>query len=101
MTADDGLEQLSSEQLHDLAVQRARRHLDVRFFWDLMKVLPAAEAAAGELDEADADLQSLVAHVDDVTESGRGEVADLLRPFYLEYLRRHGVTAPAAGSAGA
>jgi hypothetical protein len=100
MLADDGLEQLSSEQLHDLAVQHARRHLDVRFFWDLMKVLPAAEAAAGELDEAEADLQGLVAHVDDVTESGRGAVADLLRPFYIEYLRRHGVTAAAAGSSG-
>jgi hypothetical protein len=32
--------------------------------------------------------------VDDVAEAGRGEVAELLRPFYLEYLRRHGVTAP-------
>jgi hypothetical protein len=97
MPAEDGLEQLSSQQLHDLAVQHARRHLDVRFFWDLMKVLPAAEAAAGELDEAEADVQSLVAHVDDVTESGRGAVADLLRPFYIEYLRRHGVTASSAG----
>ena len=34
------------------------------------------------------------AHVDDVTESGRGEVAELLRPFYLDYLKRHDVKAP-------
>jgi hypothetical protein len=37
----------------------------------------------------------LSAHVDDLTDSGRGEVADLLRPFYLEYLRKHGVRAGA------
>ena len=92
MTNTDPLEALSSEQLHDLAVRRARNHLDVAFFWRLMKVLPAAEAAAGEFEEADADVQSLVSHIDDVTESGRGEVADLLRPFYLEYLHEHGVT---------
>jgi hypothetical protein len=55
-------------------------------------VLPAAEAGAGELDEADADIQSLGSHIDDVTESGKGEVAELLRPFYVEYLQKHGVT---------
>jgi hypothetical protein len=94
MTSDDGLEQLSSGELHDVAVSRAKRHLDVRFFWDLMGVLPAAEAAAGELAEAEADLAKLSAHIDDVTDSGKGEVAELLRPFYLDYLRRHDVKAP-------
>jgi hypothetical protein len=93
MTDDDGLDRLSSQELHDLAVSRAKRHLDVRFFWELMRSLPAAEAAAGELDEAQADVMKLSAHVDDVTDAGRGEVGDLLRPFYLDYLRRHGVTA--------
>lgn len=88
------LEQLSSKELHDLAVSRARRHADVRFFWDLMKVLPVAEAGAGELDEADADVASIIGHVDDITDSGEGEVAELLRPFYLDYLNRHGVEAP-------
>lgn len=88
----DPLDELSSEQLHDLAVKHARHHLDVAFFWRLLKYLPAAEAGAGELEEADADLESLTSHVDDVTTSGRGEVGELLRPFYLDYLRRHGVT---------
>jgi hypothetical protein len=91
--SDDGLDQLSSKELHDLAVDRARRHLDLRFFWNLMEVLPVAEAAAGELGEAEADLATIIAHVDDITDSGKGEIADLLRPFYLDYLRRHGVEA--------
>jgi hypothetical protein len=94
MSTEDDLERLSSKELHDLAVSRARRHVDLRFFWDLMKVLPVAEAGAGELDEADADVASIIAHVDDITDSGEGDVAELLRPFYLDYLRRHGVQAP-------
>jgi hypothetical protein len=56
-----------------------------------VKVLPAAEAAAGKLDEAEADVSRLSAHLDDVTDAGRGETADMLRPFYIEYLRKHGV----------
>jgi hypothetical protein len=93
MSDDDGLEALSSERLHDLAVSHARRHLDVKFFWELMQTLPAAEVAAGEFDEAEADVLRLSGHLDDITDAGQGEVANLLRPFYLEYLRRHGVTA--------
>jgi len=85
------LDQLSSEQLHDLAVQRALRHADVRFFWQLLKILPAAEAVAGDFEEAELDLFTLRGHLDDVTDSGRGETAEELRPFYLEYLERHGV----------
>ena len=91
MTEPDDLEARSSQELHDLAVSYAKRHVDVRFFWDLMKLLPAAEAAAGELNEAETDVMRLSAHVDDVSEAGRGEVGEMMRPFYLEYLRRHGV----------
>jgi hypothetical protein len=89
---DDALDALSSQELHDLAVSHAKRHFDARFFWNLMKYLPAAEAAAGELEEADNDIQRMSAHVDDVTDAGHGEVAEMLRPFYLEYLRKHHVT---------
>ena len=60
-----------------------------------MSVLPAAEAAAGEdAAEMASDIDHISAHLDDVTESGKGEVADNLRPFYLDYLRSHGVKAP-------
>ena len=93
MSDDDGLDELSARQLHDLAVRYAVRHLDVPFFYRLMKALPVAEAATGDLDEAQADALTLRAHLDDVTDSGKGEVAELLRPMYLEYLREHGVTA--------
>jgi hypothetical protein len=93
MPDPEALDSRSSQELHDMAVSYAKRHLDVRFFWELVRVLPAAEAAAGDLDAAETDVMRLSAHVDDVTESGEGEVADLLRPFYIDYLTRHGVTA--------
>ena len=53
MPDTDPLEQLSSKELHDLALRRARRHLDVGFLWQLMKVLPAAEAATGDYWQSD------------------------------------------------
>ncbi|HYH91480.1 MAG TPA: hypothetical protein VEX67_19770 [Solirubrobacteraceae bacterium] len=87
----DSLDQLSSKELHDRAVQRALRHADVRFFWKLLKILPAAETVAGEFDDAELDLMTMRGHLDDVTDAGRGETAEELRPFYLEYLQRHGV----------
>jgi hypothetical protein len=97
MTSENALEQLSSKELHDLAVSHARHHFDVKFFWNLLKYLPVAEAGAGQLEEAEADLESTIAHVDDITDSGKGEVADLLRPFYIDYLERHDVDVPEAG----
>ena len=93
MSDDDQLDARSSKELHDLAVRYALRHLDIPFFVRLMQALPVAEAAAGEVDEAEADAMTLRAHIDDVTDAGEGEVAELLRPLYLEYLREHGVTA--------
>ena len=93
MAEDDGLDALSSKQLHDLAVKRARRHLDAKFFYRLMKMLPVAESAAGQYEKSDDDILRISAHFDDVSDSGKGEVGDLMRPYYLEYLRKHGVTA--------
>jgi hypothetical protein len=90
MATREELEALSSKELHDRAVRRAARHLDVKFFWDLLSATPAAEAAAGEMGAAEADVQSAVARLNDITESGRGEVADVLRPFYIDYLVEHG-----------
>ena len=92
MSDDDPLDALSSKQLHDLAVRYALRHLDIAFLIRLMRALPVAEAAIGEIDEAEADALTLRAHLDDLTDSGEGEVAELLRPLYLAYLREHGVT---------
>jgi hypothetical protein len=85
----DELEQLSSEELHDRATQHALRHANVKFFWKLLRALPAAEASVGDMDEAHDDVQSLFGRLDDLRRSGEGEVADALRPFYIDYLAEH------------
>ena len=54
-----------------------------------MEVLPAAQAAAGDMREAEADVAQTRAHLNDITAAGRGEVAEVLRPFYIEYLTRN------------
>jgi hypothetical protein len=77
-------------------VKRARRHVDAKFFYRLMKLLPVAESAAGEYEKSDDDMLRVSAHFDDVTDAGEGEVADLMRPYYIEYLREHGVRADAS-----
>lgn len=92
--ADDGLDRLSAKELHDMATERARRHLDLGFYWRLLEYLPVAETAAGRVDEAEADMESTLAHIGDITDAGEGDTAELLRPFYLGYLREHGVRAP-------
>jgi hypothetical protein len=85
----DELEALSSEDLHDRATQHALRHANVRFFWNLLRALPAAEASVGEMDEARTDVQSLYGRLNDMRHSGEGDVADALRPLYLDYLEKH------------
>jgi hypothetical protein len=89
MTDLDNLNALSSQQLHDLAVHRALRHLDVPFLWELLRALPAGEAAAGHPDAAGWDAIKLSALISDAFESGEGDVADSLRPLYLDYLTKH------------
>jgi hypothetical protein len=83
------LEELPTEELHDRAVSHAERHLDVKFFWSLLRVIPAAKTATGDEGEAEYDIQSSIGLVWDALRSGDGAMAEALRPLYLDYLRRH------------
>ena len=89
MTGDE-LEKLSSRELHRLAVRRALRHVDVEFLWELLRAIPAAEASEGHSIEAGRDITHLSALIDDAIDSGEGDVAEALRPLYLDYLTKHG-----------
>jgi hypothetical protein len=83
------LESLSSHKLHDRAVRRAVRHGDVRFLWQLLRAIPAAEALEGDERESEADAVKVSALLSDAYGSGEGGLADALRPLYLDYLRQH------------
>ena len=84
------LESLPTEELHDRAIRAAVRRLDVGFLWRLLETIPAAEAAAGRIGEADVDILKLSALVGDALHAGEGEVGEVLRPLYLDYLEEHG-----------
>jgi hypothetical protein len=89
MSRREELDALSSKELHDRAVARAQKHLDVRFLWNLMTMVPAAEAAAGQRDEADYDVYQWSSQVADTFRDDDGRLSDALRPVYLEYLEQH------------
>jgi hypothetical protein len=89
VTTRDELEKLSSRELHDLAVRRALHHVDVEFLWELLRAIPAAEASEGHDDEAGRDITHLSVLLDDAIDSGEGDLADALRPLYLDYLEKH------------
>jgi hypothetical protein len=87
----EDLDKLSSKELHDRAVRLAEHRLDVGFLWRLLKTIPVAEAATGNLSEAEADVgvADLVPLIHDFTHAGEGELANALRPMYIEYLAKH------------
>ena len=87
--APDALEELPTRELHDRAVKRAERHLDVRFFWSLLQAIPAAEAARGDEGEADFDIQFSKGLIKDALHSGEGDLGEALRPLFIDYLRKH------------
>ena len=89
MLSIEELERLSTRELHDRAFRVARERLDVRFFWNLLKAVPAAEAAAGHLDEAREDTLSLARRVEDLVDPDSTEEADAFRPIYIQYLLEH------------
>jgi hypothetical protein len=90
MTTREDFEALSSRELHDRAVHLAVRRLDVGFLWELLRELPASEAASGHTDLAAADVSQVHAMISDALASGEGGLADSLRPLYLDYLEKHG-----------
>ena len=83
------LERMTSRELHDRAVDVARHRVDVGFLWSLVKAVPVAQAASGHLEQADADITSVTALLSDLVHSGEGDVADALRPLYIDYLEEH------------
>lgn len=83
------LEGLSTRELHDRAVRRAERHLDLGFFWSLLKLIPAAETASGDEGEADYDIQFSKGLIYDAVHSGDGALGEALRPVFIDYLQKH------------
>jgi hypothetical protein len=85
----DELEALPSPELHDRATRLAWRRLDVGFLWDLLKTIPEARAAIGDDERSETDIMRPLALLNDLVDADRGDLADGLRPLYIEYLLEH------------
>ncbi len=85
----DSLDELSTQELHDRAIRRAEKHVDVKFFWSLLEMIPAAETISGDQGEADFDIQFSKGLISDALHSGEGKRGEALRPVFIDYLRKH------------
>jgi hypothetical protein len=87
VTTFEALDALPTSELHDRAVKRAERHLDVKFFWRLLSETPAAAAADGDPRQGQEEVAHWSRQVLDVL---RGDEAamEARRPIYIDYLLR-------------
>ena len=104
VTDRETLEGLSAAELHDRATRLAWRRLDVGFLWHLLSTIPEARAAVGDEDRSEIDILRPLALLNDLVDADRGELAEGLRPLYVDYLVEHekadDVEAPDAPDAG-
>jgi hypothetical protein len=83
------LDALSTEELRNRAFAEATRHMDVGFFWSVLRHLPHAD----DVEELDGSLGSFGASVDDavalwreLSGHGYGDAEPLLRAAFIDYL---------------
>lgn len=90
MPTRNALDTLPSSELHDRATRLAWRRLDVSFLWDLLRTIPEARAAAGDEERSETDIMRPLALLNDLVDADRGDLAEALRPLYVDYLLEHG-----------
>jgi hypothetical protein len=89
MASRDELEALPASELHDRATRLAWRRLDIGFLWDLLSTIPEARAAIGDEPRSETDIVRPLALLNDLIDADRGDLAEALRPLYVEYLLKH------------
>jgi hypothetical protein len=100
MPSRDELEALPSSELHDRATRLAWRRLDVGFLWGLLRTIPEARAAAGDEARSETDIMRPLALLNDLVDADRGDLAEALRPLYIDYLLEHADAADEAEAEG-
>ena len=66
----------------------ARRRMDLKFFWNLTRMIPAAEEAEGRPDKLAADVEASRTWLRDLLRPDDA-MEEALRPVFLDYLREH------------
>jgi hypothetical protein len=89
MSTREELEALPAQELHDRAVALAKHHWDIGFLRRLIKSVPAAEAAIGDVGDAEADVADSFNAWSEMGKAGDPELEDALKPLYVDYLLEH------------
>jgi hypothetical protein len=83
-------DQTSTEELRERAVDLARRRWDVRFFWQLLRMIPAAEAAAGNEEASKASVAQASGFLyEALSAESDPAVHEAMRPIFIDYLKEH------------
>ena len=82
-----GFEHISTDDLRERAVVLARKRWDLRFFWKLLGLIPAGEAAAGHMESSQASVaQASGLFFEALSAEDDPELQEALRPVYVQYL---------------
>lgn len=89
MTTREELEALPTSELHERTIALAKRRMDVSFLWRMAKALPVAEELVGDDQRSKTDIVRPLALINDFYDAGEGELGEVLRPMYVDYLAEH------------
>jgi hypothetical protein len=88
----DQLDGLSTEELREKAFALARKRMDMKFFWHLVRILPHAD----DMEQLDASMGSIGASVEDAVDLWReftghdyGSHEPTIRAAFIDYLLTH------------
>ena len=79
---------MTSSDLHDRAIGTAKIERDLDWLGHLLRSIPAAEGAIGDLEDSGMDIASTISAINGYARADRG-LPDVLREQYVEYLLEH------------
>jgi hypothetical protein len=88
------LEKLSSKELRHRAFELARKRRDAKFFWNVMKMIPASESAEGQPELHMAEVESSRLWLLEFFRPGH-HLEDAMRPIFIDYIETYGAGGPA------
>jgi hypothetical protein len=84
----DELDALPTDELRHRAFRLARERHDLKFFWGLMRMVPAADEAEGRPDKLATEVEGVRTWLSDFLTPDH-ELLGAMRPVFLDYLTNH------------
>jgi hypothetical protein len=82
------LDALTTDELRHRAFRLARERHDLKFFWELMRMIPAADEAEGRPDKLATEVESVRTWLNDFLTPDH-ELLEAMRPVFVDYLKNH------------